>query len=206
MKGLILTWCLLGTAAAFAAADPASQFVQDTMTRGRQILAMKSDSARLQGMCSLLKQRLGRTEIGANWLGRYAGLARERAAVQRFYQMIPSILLTKAFGGGGHGPYEGGDFRVDPKSHARGGGVYDVGVTVTTGNGKSYSGRAVVRNNKNVFTVVDATYMGFSAVDYMGRDYQDFLQREFNKDPNRSMPVSALIQNIMSEDGYIRCP
>jgi hypothetical protein len=215
MKGLILIAGLLISGAAYAqmdqpidsdfsAGDAASLFVNDSMTRAVQILAQKSAGARLSGICSLVKSRVSYTGIGATWLGQYRNLAREKNAVQQFYRLVPSILVSKVFQGMGNGGT--GSVSVDPNSTARGGGVYEVGMTITTGGGSSYHGKAVVAKTGGSFKVVDALYAGFSAVNYLGRDYQNSLNDEYNKDPNRSMPVTALIRAVMSEDGFTRCP
>lgn len=227
MKGLILTLAAVFSAGAFAttgevntceeqlltfddgiseilAGDAASEFVFQTMTRGKQIMELKSDAERFNQMCALVKSKVHSTHIGSVWLGRYAQLAREKAAVQQFYAMIPNIIMTKAIDGAGNSTISG-SFKVNPKSVARGNNVYAVGVQVTDAKGKSYNGKAIVVNNGG-WRIMDGEYLGFSAVKYTSRDYQDFLNREYNKDPNNSMPVTALIKSIKSESGYVTCP
>ncbi|MBX3020246.1 MAG: hypothetical protein KF799_01105 [Bdellovibrionales bacterium] len=184
--------------------DPASDFILQTLNRGKQIMELKSDEERLRQMCALVKARAGKAEIGVVWLGEYSKLARERAAVNQFYNIIPNILMTKAVKGIGGGEVSG-SYVVNPKSTARGGNLFATRVTITDAKGKSYNGTVVSYNGPNGWKIVDGEYMGFSAVRYSAREYQDFLRTEYNKDRNNSLPVTALIRHITSEAGYIDC-
>jgi hypothetical protein len=185
--------------------DPGSQFVYNTFSRAQQILQLKSETERFQGMCSLSKSNMAYSSIGYAWLGDFNKLAREKNAVQQFYQLVPSIILNKAFGSSGNGDFSG-SWSVNPRTVDRGRGYYAVSISVTTEAGKTYNAKAklVVVNGK--YKLIDAEYLGFSAVNYMARDFQKQLKQEYNKDPNRSMPVSTLIANITSQSGFMRCP
>lgn len=185
--------------------DPASDFILDTANKAKAILQLKSESDRVAGMCALFKQRIGKGEIGMEWLGQYANLAREKTAVNQFINMVPSIIMTKAVDAVGGDGTLSGSFVVNPKATSRGNNMYGVRVTVTEAKGKSYNGTAVVYNGPNGWKIVDGEYMGFSAVGYQGRDYQKFLRAEYNKNPSTSMPVSALVNKIKSEGGYVNC-
>jgi hypothetical protein len=214
MKGLVLALTLVSSVSVLAdtdveAMDRASQFVFDTMTRGREILERKSNGDRINGMCGLVKQKAGSAEIGAAWLGDFNRLPRERNAVKTFYGMVPSIIMTKvisAIGGGGGGGSVDGSFAVNPRAVPRGNNVYGVGLTVSDGKGNSYNGTVVTYGANNKWKIIDVEYMGFSAVSYIGRDFQEFLRREYNADPSRSMPVSALIRSLLRDRDYVRCP
>lgn len=205
MKGLVIGAMLALSTSAFAAMAPSSRFVNDTLVRGQQILSLKSDGERLKGVCALLRQRVGYPQIGYAWLGDYNNLTREKRAVEQWYRLVPSIIVSKAIGSM-RGGVNGGSFAVDPNAYDRGNGTFEVGLTVTTAKGSTYQGKVIVMAGKRGFKIIDAEYLGFSAVTYMGRDYMDFLNQEYGKDPNRSMPVTALIKMVTSESGFVQCP
>lgn len=207
MKGIILSVLTFVSASALAttAMHPASQFVHQTLTRGKQILEHKSEDYRKTQMCQLLKTRVYTGYIASVWLGDYARLERDRAGINAFTKLIPSILLTKgvqAIGGGGN---VNGSFTVSPEATPRGNGYFDVALSIRTSN-DTYNVTALILQTKDAFRIVDLEYMGFSAVQYSARDYQNMLNQEYNRDPNRSLPVSAVVKRISSESGFMRCP
>ncbi len=205
MRNLLLTFVLIVSARAFAAPDTVSLFIDDALTRGRAILEIKDASDRNLQMCNLLRQKLGSQEISNAWLGRYNTLTRDQAGIDQFRGMVPSILMTKAvplLGTGG----SGGTFVVDEQSKERSDFAYEVGINVTT-NGKIYRALAIVEfNEAGEFKLIDVEYNNYSAVGYQGREFTRFLDREYNKDPNGSLPVTALVQHISSQNDYIACP
>jgi hypothetical protein len=187
-----------------AMADTNATFVDQSLTQAQQLLAIKDQSDRNLQLCSLLGDRIGSDHIAKFWLGTFETLSRDQAAVNQFHKMVPSIMMTTILpllGSGGAGT----QIIVDPNSSARGGGVFEVAVTFRA-NGRDYPGKAVVMETGGVLKIIDAEYRGMSAVDYQGREYKKFLEREFNKDPNSSMPVSALVQSIAEQEDYIGCP
>jgi len=201
----ILVLALAVAISSIANADPAAQFVEQTMKDARQLLALPEPD-RTPMVCELLNIVIGSEEIAQTWLGTFASLPREAQAVQDFTKMVPSIMMTKALpilGSGG----VNGTFTVDPVSKDRGNGVREVTVTVTANN-NSYTGFAIVKENAglNGHLLLDVEYMGYSAVDYQGREYQKFMNREYNKDVNASMPVTALIELITTQEDYVACP
>lgn len=204
MKRILFLVLAVSCGAQAHAKDAASSFVAETLTQAQNILAEKDDTARNNGMCVLLKARMNSERIAAIWLDTYATLQREQQAVGQFPSLVPSIMMTKAIpllGGGGEG-----SLVVDEISNARGNNIYEVGVTVTA-NGKNYKGSAIVEDlGSGVFKINDAEYKALSAVNYQGRDFQQFMKREYQKDPANSMPVTALIQHITSDSDYINCP
>jgi len=203
MKGFIVVMSLLLSVNVWAAAHPASAFVAQTLLAGRQIMELKSDDERKVQMCNLLNTRVHSGYIAGEWLGQFANLKRDSVAVMEFRRMIPSILISMAVGRGGNKTFEG-SFKVGQTAKARGNGYYAVRVQVTTDN-KTYSGTAVVLAQKGKFRVVDVEYLGFSGVRYMGRDYQKKLRESYNRNPNRSMPVSELVAEIKNDTDFIDC-
>ncbi len=205
MKSIVLSIVMMAAAQSFATSmDPACEFIDQTMTRAREILEVKDQTDRSAQLCALLTAKLGSDQIANQWLGQFANLSREQAAIDNFKTLVPSIMMTKAIpvlGAGG----TSGSFEISPKAVDRGNGVSEVTVTVKS-NGKTYVGFAIVQQTTKGFALIDAEYMGFSAVDYQGREYQKFMTREYNKDSNNSMPVSALVELITTQDDYVSCP
>ena len=205
MKKIILAIVMMSAVQSFAATmDPACEFIDQTMIRAREILEVKDQTDRTVQLCALLTEKLGTAQIADQWLGQFANLAREQVSIDNFKLIVPSIMMTKALpvlGAGG----TSGTFEISPAAVDRGNGVSEVTVTVKA-NGKTYVGFAIVQTTATGFALIDAEYMGFSAVDYQGREYQKFMTREYNKDVNNSMPVSALVQLITTQDDYVSCP
>lgn len=207
MKGFILSVLTFVSASTFAtsAMHPASQFVHQTLTRGKQILENKSEDYRKTQMCQMLKTRVYTGYVASVWLGDFARLERDRAGINSFTKLIPSILLTKGIQAIGSGGEMKGSFTVRPEATDRGNGYFDVGLTIRTGN-DTYNATALILQSKNGFRFVDIEYMGFSAVQYTARDYQNMFNEEYQRDPNRSLPVSAVVKRITTEAGFVRCP
>lgn len=205
MRNLLLIFVLSLSAQTFAAPDSVSLFVNDTLVRGRAILEVKDESDRTNQMCGLLRESLGTWEISTAWLGRYNTLTRDQAGIDQFRKMVPSILMTKAvplLGTGG----SGGTFVVDELSKQRSEGVFEIGINVTN-SGKVYRALAIVTVlDTEELVITDVEYNNYSAVGYQGREFTRFLDREYNKDPNNSLPVTALVNHISNQDDYIGCP
>lgn len=205
MKGFILSLLTVFTTNVFATGmHPASDFVNDTLTRGKQILENKSEEYRRTNICQLLKNRVHSSYIASVWLGDYRGLKRDQAGIKSFTGLIPSILVTKAVQAIGGGNKRAG-FAVSPEASDRGNGYFDVAVTLQTRDG-SHNGNAIVLQTKKGFMFVDVEYMGFSAVNYAAEEYQNILNEEYQRDPNRSLPVTAMVNRVAAQDGFIRCP
>lgn len=206
MKGFIFAILTLTTTSVFAnTRHPASSFVNSTLVTARQILEQKSETARLRGMCSLLTNSLEVNFISSRWLGDYASLRRDQQSVQAFPSLIPSILISKAIKAVG-GEEMDGSFSVSPTASSRGNNVFAVSVTVTSSKHGSYTGSAIVRKMKNnKFRLLDVEFMGFSGVAYQGREYNQIMDREYQRDPNRSLPVTALIRHLTSDPKYVSC-
>jgi ABC-type transporter MlaC component len=209
MKGFILGTLVFvsvsGVAGVVDSMHPASQFVDQSLTRAKQILQHKDENYRRKQMCQLLKTRIYSSYVASVWLGDYGRLQRDRAGIKAFTKLIPSILLNKgvqAIGGGGD---MSGSFSVNPDASERGHGYFDVGLTIRAGQ-DTYNATALVLQTKDAFLFVDIEYMGFSAVQYGAREYQNMFKEEYNRDPNRSLPVSAVVKRITSSADFVRCP
>jgi hypothetical protein len=205
MRKILLTFVCIMSFQAFAAPDAVSEFVNQALVEGRAILEIKDTTDRNLQMCDLLHKTLGSNQISSLWLGKYETLARDQAGIDEFKGMVPSILMTKAvpiLGTGG----KGGTFVVDEQSKERSAFIYEVGINVTNG-GKVYRALAIVQfNDKGDYELIDVEYNNYSAVGYQGREFMRFLDREYNRDPNNSLPVTALVRHIKAQDDYIGCP
>lgn len=205
MKFISLVLAVLSSANVFATTpDAASGYVNDILVRGQQILELKDESDRNVQMCALLRENLGSGRISQTWLGDYYLLERDQQGVNEFTWMVPSILMSKAtplIGAGSNG-----SFAVDAESKVRPDGRIEVGVTVES-NGRTHRGFAILEGLSAFdFLLVDVEYNGFSAVGYQTREYQNFLNRNYNKDPQNSLPVSALVKHISNQGDYVECP
>ncbi len=196
--GLVL---LASTSVHAMAMHPASQLVQATLVRGQRVTRLKTETAKVRPLCALIKQNVNTNHIAAVWLGQYAGLASDKAGARAFLNLISSIVVTRAMpslGGAG-----GGRFVVDPNPTERAKGVFAVGVTVYNSAGNPYSGRVIVARTGGKYRIIDGEYLVFSAVNYTARDFQKRLDRASATNP--SHPISAMVHDLMAEDGFISC-
>lgn len=190
-----------------ATLSPASEFVNTTLVAGRAILESQDETRRFVDMCALISSRFDKEQIARRWLGDYANIIRDEAAIRRFPNLVPGILIGKVFGDlSGAGGKIGGTFAVDENPIDRGAGILEVPVTLTSEAGRNFRGSAILRQSGNSFLAVDIEYMNMSAVEYQGREYKDLLKDEFEKDVNSSLPVSALIERIENDGNYKACP
>jgi hypothetical protein len=68
-----------------------------------------------------------------------------------------------------------------------------------TGKGKTYNLVFIVTQNMKI---TDVEYMGFSAVNYLGRDFRgdlDKLKRTTNT------PVTQYMRNLRADSDYVNC-
>lgn len=198
MKNLILGFALLLSSSAFA--DSASQMVKNTLTKGQQILALKSTDARNTQMCALIKGGLNMSTIGPRLLGNYAQ-STDKKGVNLFYKELTSMTTAKLISAIGDG--SGAQIDVDDNSSDRGDGSFAVSITIHTANGNAYNGTAIVAKVGNAFRLLDAEYLGFSAVHYLGNDIQKKIADEEDVDSNK--PVSAFMKKQMADPDYIHC-
>jgi len=203
MKGFILSLALFVSSSAFANVHPASDFVAKTLTKAMKILDLKSDEQRARQMCTVFKQTMALSHVGSAWLGSYANLKRDQAGVRQFQKQMPSIMVTQLFPA--LGIVEGGTFRVNPKATDLGNGRYQVAVTVKTTDGKTYNVRGKVGTHSGKLLLMDVSAMGISAVGYIGKDFKNRFDDEYAQDPQNSLPVSAVLSQIMSSEDFIRC-
>ncbi len=201
MKLLALVFTFSFSVSAFAARDAASQAAYNFVNDAMQVMQIKSDQERFEEACRLLKGRVQSNYIAGVWLGRYASTSADRAGVRAFTALIPSIMITKIVEAIGDDEVTG-SVVVGQRSTAKGNGVFDVRVTASNGS-KSYTGTAVLKQTGSVFRLMDGRYMGFSAVNYMKREYQDILDE---KAQTTNRPVTAMVQHLKSQPGFLECP
>lgn len=207
MRGLSLIALVFASVSSFAATmDPASKFVHQTLTRGREILENKSAEFRRTNTCTLLKTSAHSGYLTSVWLGDYMNLTRDQAGINSFEKLVPSILMTKLSEalGGNSGEIRNGQFSVAPQSTHRGNGYYAVDITIS-GNGSTYSGVAVVLNHAKRFYIVDLEYMGYSGANFIAQEYRPILDEDYQRDTQRSRPVTTLVNQLKKQPGFILC-
>ena len=180
---------------------PAASAVKNTLQRGLRIVELKSDSEKKTQLCQLIKSKFSNVTIGNAFLGKYRNLSRDQAGIDKFKAMIPSILATRLMDGLDQGA--GGRVEVDPGVKTVSGNLLEVSTRLYNSRDQAY--RVAILVKSSGYRIVDGVYMGFSAVNYLAREYQKALDREYNKNPNSSKPVSVLVRQIRSENGYVNC-
>lgn len=194
---LILTFSV--SLPAFAARDAVSQATATIVEEAMTILSLKTEQERFTQLCGLLERKLQNDEIAGVWLGQYQNIATDQSGVREFQRLIPSIVMTKLMQGLGSSQISG-SVTVDESSTDKGNGVYEVSVSIDTGE-KTYTGTAVMKNKANVFRLMDGRYMGFSVVDYLKSEYQDYLAEE-----GGTTPVTGMVTRIKADPDFKQCP
>ena len=199
MKGLILGLVFCVSSSVFA--DLPSQMVKSTLLKGQQILGLKSADARNMQMCALIKGGLSTNVIGMQLLGGYAQMSSDKKGINLFLKNVTSMTTTKLIGAIGNAA--GAQIAVDSNSNDRGDGSFGVGITVHTANGNAYNGTAIVVKNGKSFRLIDAEYLGFSAVHYLGNDIQKKIDDAAATDSMH--PISVFMKQQMADPDFIHC-
>lgn len=194
MKKLTLLAFLFCSSLAFAG-HPASDRVVDALEDAFRIIDLPP-SSQPRSMCSFIKRYLDYSDIGGRLLGRYSRSG-DTNGVRDFIRETPSFMATKAFEKIKDLKGESGSYSVGNPSERS--GQYTVPVTVRTAKGKSYSVRATLSSS---LKLLDVHYLGFSGVGYAARDVQSDIQK-FER--SSSTPVSAFVQDLRSQKGFVSC-
>lgn len=194
MKSLVLSLVVLLSSTAFA--DAPAQAVKSTLTKGLQILTLKSSDARNKQMCALMKGALDSQHIGAGLLGSYMQSS-DQNGVKLFIKQLPSMMTSELIAKVGSA--NGAQVDVGNNSFDRGGGVFEVAITIHASNGNAYNGKAIVAGTKT-FRLIDVEYMGMSAVQYLGNSIQQKIGAEAS-----STPVTAYVKEQMAQPDFIQC-
>jgi hypothetical protein len=201
MRGIIFGLVLLASHSAVAM-DAGSTFVQDGLTKGMQIIAEKSTTAQVEGLCALVKGDIDTKAIATVWLGDYATLSTDQPGVLAFDKLMPSLLVSKVM------PMlskaSGGSFQVSPTTTDQGDGTFSVDVTLQSADGSSYDASMILEASGSSFKAVDVLYMGFSGVNYYTSTIQDQINSAAQTNPQT--PVSLAVQQIMAAKGFVSCP
>jgi hypothetical protein len=195
---LVLTFAI--STQAFAARDAASKATNTIAKQALAVLSLKSDDDRFTQMCALLKSKLESNYIAGVWLGRYAGMPSDSAGEAAFRKMIPSIVMTKVVQALGNNPISG-NVSIGQQSTSRGGGVFDVPVTVSSST-KSYHGTAVMKQTGSKFRLQDARYLVIDAVNYLKSEYQDILDEEA---ATTNKPITAMVARLKAQPEFLDC-
>lgn len=186
----------LSSTLAFAG-HPASDRVIDALEEGFRILDY-SGTAQTRAMCRFVTRYLDHQNIGVRLLGTYARSS-DQAGVREFLRESPSLMVTKALPKLKDLNGQSGTYSVSDRVSRRSDGSFAVPVTIRTSKGKTYNGRAIVSSS---MYLVDIEYMGFSGVNYIGRE----VKKEIDRFRSSSTPVTAFMRDIKSKKDYVNCP
>jgi len=155
-------------------------------------------SKRVSGLCTLANGAVDANAVAQDLLGStFANLSRDAAGIASFDALVPSIMVT--------------DFYSLVSSEL--GEKYWVDTTAPQARGNDRVGypvyfgdtKLVFVMSKTSLKVVDAEWNNISMVQKKHDDYQKTLQAELAKDPNNSLPVTALVNQIQSNGSLMRC-
>lgn len=154
--------------------------------------------ARVSGLCKLAFQSIDLPVVAQHLLGStFSKMTRDTQGLTSFSALAPSLIISDF--------YQllteqaGKNFWVDTTTpQPRGSGR--VGY-------KTYFGSTmlVVVMSKTTLKIVDAEWNNISLVDRKRDDYQAILQAEWNKNRETSMPVNALVEQILASGNVVRC-
>lgn len=181
-------------------AHPASSAVESTLDEGVRILDMSGSRAKT-AMCNLIARHLDTSHISTQWLGTYKDLARDARGVNEFKRFARSYMVTKIYPKLEDTQGKSGTYNVSQNPSPRGTG-FVVPVQITLSTGKRYSGKVIVSSS---YKIRDVEYLGFSGIKYAGKDIKKELDRLYNADPSRSLPVTEFIRKIKAERGFVNC-
>lgn len=194
MKKLSLL-ALLFCSSLAVAGHPASDRVVDALEDAFRVMELPP-SSQPRSMCSFIKRYIDHRNVGSRLLGRYSQSG-DKNGVRNFIREAPSFMATKAFEKMKDLKGESGTYSVGNASERS--GQYIVPVTIRTAKGKNYSVRATLSSS---LKLTDVHYMGFSGVGYASREVQSDIKK-FER--SSSTPVSAFVQDLRSQKGFVNC-
>lgn len=175
-------------ALAHPAADRVEDFFQDL------------DSARdgsHSKICRTITRSFENTQIIDRLMGSYIN-SPDKNGVADMRRSSATLMATKAMPELKDLAGENGSYSVNPNPTARGNGYFAVSTKVT-GKGKTYNLVFLVSPNQKIS---DVEYMGFSAINHLGRKFRaelDELKRTSNT------PVTQYMRNLRADDDFVNC-
>lgn len=148
-------------------------------------------------ICRIIEQSFEHRQIVDRLLGNYinspdkAGVADMRSSSDTFMASKAMPELKKLAG-------ESGSYTVNPNATPRGNGYHAVSARVSA-QGKTYNLVFLVSSNMKIS---DVEYLGFSAINYLGRDFRkdlDALKRTTNT------PVTQYMRNLRADNDFVNC-
>jgi ABC-type transporter MlaC component len=190
---LFLFALLTFQASAFAL--PATDAVNNTVSKMLNILRSANDRTQVSGLCALVRSDIDTNVIGNELLGaNYGTLDRDADGIRKFKALVPSIIMDQFYGllsdKGGAAFKVGG---LVPKGGSR------TGVKVVI-DGTNFVVTVLKSNNK----IVDVEWNNFSLVNVKRDEFQRDLERFWNVNNFASLPVSELVKRLESE-GVNKC-
>lgn len=201
------TLMIISLAGPTVSADEVSDFVRSAFSR--VAAALEDEAGRVANSCSAVQGATGSPIVGYHWLGEFTRLIHERPAIFQFYALVPSIIVSRFFEQAGNTDPIAFEFDSADGSTPRQNDLWALSA-VAMDVRRSPFGQAralvIVNHGGGGLSIVDLEWEGRSLVDEMGAEYRRFMRAEYEKDPVRSRPITALIQKITSARGFVRCP
>ena len=94
----------------------------------------------------------------------------------------------------------GSQLSIGDTATDNGDGTFSVSATATS-NGTTYYGTILVEQSGASFQILDASYLGFSGVDYLGGQIQQQIGGY-----SSNTPVTDWVNAQMANSSYIACP
>ena len=180
-----------------AHAITADQSLGNTVKNLMSIVKISDQNSRVQQMCQLIRTSVDLSTISGVLLGsNFSTMDRDRAGINRFNTLMPSIIVSDFYSlvvnNGGVG------YQIDPTPLPKGSGR--VGYRTTIG-----SSQIVITVSKSNLKILDVEWNNMSLVNTKRDYYQQELQRFWDTDNFHSMPVTDLDNELINSSSLIRC-
>ncbi len=183
------------TISASASYTSAPEAVSADARRLSEILKITSQKTKMAQMCNLIEVRADLSRVASQILGDFSKIASDQEGVERFGDLIGSILATEfedILGAGSKGAH----YTVSNKASNRGSGT--LGVKVQWG-GKQLE----VLVNRFGFKITDVLWTSLSLVKDLRGEYQAKIKSFRNK--GSQTPVSDLVDSLIASGNIVRC-
>lgn len=190
MKAIVFGFvCLFSS---IALAHPASDRVEDFF----QDLDNARDGNHGK-ICRIMHQSFEHSQIVDRLMGNYVS-SPDKSGVADMRRSSASLMATKAMPELKKLAGESGTYNVDKNATPRPNGYFAVSARVQA-KGKTYNLKFLVSPNMKIS---DVEYLGFSAINYLGRDFRKDLD---NLKRTTNTPVTQYMKNLRTSGDYVNC-
>ena len=148
-------------------------------------------------ICRIIEQSFEHSQIVDRLLGNYINHA-DKAGVADIRRSSDTFMASKAMPELKKLAGESGSYNVNQNATARSGGYFAVSAKVV-GKGKTYNLVFVVSPNMKIS---DVEYIGFSAINYLGRDFRKDIDELGRK---TKTPVTQYMKNLRADSDFVNC-